>query len=189
MLRSKNYTRTVAGTEPATKEELRRQLRIDHTEDDADLEAMLAEARLQCETLLGDVSLIDAVCIDYFDEFDDEMELHWSPVDSITSVVYTDTNGDSQTLSTATYELGTVQGLGVLRLKYNQTWPSARSHADVIAVTYKAGFGAAASDVPASIKRWIKARAAWLYNNRDGEEYPWQFNGILEPYRVSRIFG
>jgi len=186
MLRSTNHTRTPSSTEPVTVAEVRKQLRIDHTEDDSDLSAMITEARLDCETRLGDVSLLDATCIDYFDQFS-EMDLHWGPVDSITSITYTDTNGDTQTLATSVYELGQWHSIGRVRLKYNQTWPSTRSHADVVTVTYKAGYGATAASVPDSIKRWIKARVAWLYANRDGEEYPWRFDSVLSPHTITRV--
>lgn len=189
MLRSNHFTRTVASTEPVSVEAVRIQGRIDDTEDDGDLADAIAEARLECETLLGDVSLIDAVCVDYFDKFSDEMELHWSPVDSITTVQYVDQNGTTQTLASTYYELGTIHGLGVLRLKYGQTWPTTRDHPDAVIVTYKAGFGTAATDVPSVIRRWIKARAAWLYANRDGEEYPFTFDAILAPYAMRRIVG
>ena len=87
MLRSRHWIRTAASTEPVTLPEARQQLRIDHTEDNEDIANMIVEVRLDCETRLGDVSLIDATCIDYFNVFADEMELHWSPVDSITQYV------------------------------------------------------------------------------------------------------
>jgi len=186
MLRSTNHTRTPSSTEPVTVAEVRKQLRIDHTEDDSDLGNMIAEARLDCETRLGDVSLLDATCIDYFDGFA-TLELHWGPVDSITSVTYVDTDGDTQTLATSVYELGSQRGVGRVRLKYGQTWPSTRSHADVVTVTYKAGYGATAASVPKNIQRWIKARVAWLYSNRDGEEYPWRFDSVLTPHMITRV--
>ena len=189
MLRSKNYTRTPSSTEPVEVADVREQLRIDHTEDDTDLANMIAEARALCEAMLGDRSLIDATCIDYFDEFEDGMELHWSPVDSITSISYVDTNGTTQTLAATVYELGTVNGMGTVRLKYGQVFPSVRSHPDVITVTYKAGYGAAAANVPLPIRRWIKARVAWLYENRDGEVYPWNLDAMLAPYVTARVFG
>jgi len=187
-LRSVHFTRTPSAVEPVTVEEARRQLRIDHTDDDDDLALMISEARLDCETRLGDVSLVTAACIDYFDWFADPMELHWSPVSAITSITYVDANGATQTLAGTYYELGTKLGRGLVRRKYGQNWPTTRDYPDVVAVTYSAGFGAAASSVPKNIKRWILARVAWLYANRDGEEYPWGgFDSILSPHRIVRV--
>lgn len=189
MLRSFNTTRTQPTLEPVTSAEVKRQLRIDHTEDDSDLDDMIAEVRRDAEEIRLDRLLIRQTIIDYFNTFDAEMELRWGRASSITSVVYTDANGDSQTLATSVYELGTRNGMGILRLKYGQSWPSARGHEDVIAVTYVAGYGTAASDVPLGIRRWIKARAAWMYENRDGEDVPWSvtMDSLLAPYATGRV--
>lgn len=189
MLRSNRFSRTESSTEPITVEEARAQCRIDGTEEDADLFSMITEARRDCENRLGDKSLINATCIDHFDRFAGKMELHYSPVASTTHVKYYDTNGTLKTLSSDTYELGVINGIGVIRLQYNQDWPSdVRDHPDSVVVTYTAGYGTAVSNVPAMIRRWIKARVGWLYGNRDGEEYPWVFDTVLDPYRTSRVF-
>ena len=188
MLRSHNYTRTDPDIEPVTVADVKHQLRIDHNEDDDDLADMIAEARAECEgPKLGDRALINGTCIDYLDTFDDEIELHWSPVVSITSVVYLDTDGASQTLASTVYEVANKNGMGVLRLKYGQSWVSVRSHGDVITVTYVAGYGAAASSVPLPARRWIKAKVAWLYENRDGAEFPFGLDGLLAPYATARV--
>lgn len=190
MLRSTHTTRTESSTEPVTVDEIRKQLRIDHGEDDRDIADMISEARAYCETVkLNDVSLIDATCVDYLDGFGDDIELRWSPVDSITSITYVDTAGATQTLATSVYELGTRNGLGVVRLKYSQNWPSTRGHEDVVTITYTAGYGTAASDVPLGIRRWIKARASWLYENRDGVEFPFRLDMLLAPYQRAGIVG
>ena len=192
MNRSTNYTRTQPTTEPVTVGELRTQLLIDTTEHDGDLADMISEARREAETVrCGDVALIDSACVDYFNTLEGDMELHWAPVDSITSVAYLDSNGDSQDLAETVYELGTINGMGVLRLKYDQTWPSTRCHPDCVTVTYKAGYGEEATDVPPGVRRWIKARAAWLYQNRDGEEYPWPdtMNVLLAEAATVRVYG
>ncbi len=108
------------------------------------------------------------------------MELHWAPASSITTVQYVDSDGDTQTLADSVYELGTKNGMGVLRLKYGQTWPTTRSHEDVVIVTYKAGYGGEPADVPQAIKDWIMTRAAWRYESREGEEkWPEHVDSLL----------
>jgi uncharacterized phiE125 gp8 family phage protein len=199
MLRSRHYYRldqindtgsgSSARIEPVRAEEVREQLKLDHRDEDPLLRELVIEARAECETVfLGDRLLISGTCVDYFDAFEDPTELHWSPVSSISSVTYIDTDGDSQTLSADTYELGQRYGMGILRLKYDQSWPSTRSHEDVITVTYVAGYGTAVADVPRPIRRWIQARAAWLYY---GGAMPWerQLDNLLAPYAVDRVFG
>ena len=192
MLRSTRYTAEPTGRtiEPVTDREARLQCRLDHTEDDPDLADMVAEARRECETVkLGDQALLDGTIVEYFDTFGDEMELHWSPVDSITSIKYYDADNALQTLSESVYELGVKHGIGIVRLAYDQTWPTLLGHtADDVIVTYKVGWGPTPSDVPRGIRRWIKARAAWLYENRDGEVYPWRgMDALLSPFATDRV--
>jgi uncharacterized phiE125 gp8 family phage protein len=197
MLRSTRYSREPASRtiEPVTIEEVRRQLRLDHGEDDSDLEDLIVVARRECEAMqLGDRALIEGTVTEYFDEFADEMELHWSPVatDGVSSVKYQDTDNTQQTLATSVYEVGLRNGMAVLRLKYNQTWPTTLGHtADDIVVTYTAGYGDSRSDVPLNIRLWIRARVAWLYENRDGVVYPWLpgMNSLVSPYATGRVIG
>lgn len=189
MLKSTNYSRTPSSTEPVTPVEVRNQLRLPDSSKDIDLADLIPIARLECETKLGDISLLSATCIDRFDHFEDGMELHWGPVSAIDSITYVDTNGDTQTLSTDVYELGTKLGVGFVRLKHNQTFPNTRGHADDITVTYTAGYGATASTVPKAIRLWIKARAAWLFNNADGEQYEFKFDQVLFPFKRLGVHG
>lgn len=133
---------------------------------------------------------------EYFDGWPDEaIELHWGPVasvSSITSVKYYDTDETLQTLSSSVYELGQRHGMAILRLAYDQSWPTLRGHtADDIVVTYTAGYGDSRSDVPAGIRRWIKARAAWMFENRDGGEFPWTpaMDSLLSPFAIDQVVG
>lgn len=191
MLRSKHYTRTEPDTEPVSVDELRKQLRLDTTEHDNELMELIEAARREAEELHLNAGLMTQTCIDYFDGFGAQMELKWPPVASITSITYTDTNGDTQTLSTDTYELGTVNGMGVVRLKYGQTYPSTRSHEDVVTVTYVAGYGSLASDVPLNTRQWIKLYAAWLFENREGalEPLPSHVMNLLGAEATGRVIG
>lgn len=194
MLRSTDWTRTESADEPVTVAEVKTQLRITHTEDDGDLENMIAEARAYCETIkLSNRSLMNTTCVDYFDEFDDEMELRWWPVSSITSIAYEDSDGAAQTLATTVYELSQRHGIGHVKLKYGQSWPTTRGDdgSRVVTVTYVAGSGATAASVPLAIRRWIKARVGWMYANRDGDETVWQpyMDSLLAPYSTGRVIG
>jgi uncharacterized phiE125 gp8 family phage protein len=189
MLKSNHWTRTPSTDEPVSVIDVRNQLRLPDSSKDNDFVDLITIARLECETKLGDISLLNATCVDYFDTFEDGMELHWGPVSAINSITYVDTNGDTQTLSTDVYELGTKLGVGFVRLKHNQTFPSTRGHSDDVTVTYTAGYGEAASSVPNAIKQWIKAYAAWLFNNADGEQYAFKFDSVLSPFKRIGVHG
>lgn len=106
--------------------------------------------------------------IDYLDSFPTFIDLQQQPVASITSVAYYDTAGTLTTLSSTVYELGSVNGRGVVRLTYGQSWPATHDHEDVVIVTYVAGVDDAAVNV--SDKRAIAMIATWLATHRGDTE-------------------
>ena len=187
MLKSANVSRTEPSTEPVLPSEVADFLRIDYGDHDVMLANYTKEARQTLEDGFLWKALITQTCVDKFDEFD-EMELHYQPVSAITSIGYTDTNGDAQTLSSNVYELGDNRGVGYVRLKYGQTWPSTRSHEDVITVTYSAGYGAAANNVPEAIRQGIILYAGHLYDNPQDAPPSWVLQRI-SPYIDARATG
>jgi len=154
--------------------------RIDAADEDAYLQILLdaAEDAAEDETWRR---LLTQTWDQYFDEFEDPLYLRYPPLQSVTSVTYTDSNGDSQTLSTSIYEVGEENGIGVVRRKYNQTWPDTRSHEDVVTVRFVCGYGAA-GDVPERIKHAIRIHAGWHFRNREGQAMPDTFSRLLAPF-------
>jgi uncharacterized phiE125 gp8 family phage protein len=183
MLISTRVTRTEPSTEPVTVDELRAHLRMSVKTHDSDLSDYITTARQVIEEAYLSKALIDQAVVEYFDTFADGMELRWAPVDSVTSVQYLDTDGDSQTLAATVYELGDVLGQGVVRLKYDQVFPSIRAHADVVWITYTAGYGAKA-DVPKAIRRAILLYAGSLHT---GVLPTSTIDSLLSPYRDRRV--
>ena len=88
------------------------------------------------------------------------------PLVSVTSIVYTDTVGDSQTLSTDYYTVDAVSQPGRVSLKYGQVWPSTYDQLGSITVTFVAGYSSAA-DIPARVKQAVRLIAAASYENRE----------------------
>lgn len=187
MLRSKNTSRTEPSTEPVTAAEVKTQTRIDYTEHDGELNALITTARKIAEEGYLWRALLTQTCIDKFDVFADAMELRWSPTIAITTVQYVDTAGTTQTLANTVYELGVINGAGVLRLKYGQSWPSIRSHEDAVTVTYTAGYGTAASNVPAPIRRGIMLLTEWLYDGCVDDKVLQAAKRLLEPLSAKRV--
>ena len=171
-------------------DEVKRQLRIDHTEDDADIRELISAARKECEEIKLGKCLLSQTCVDKFDEFGDAMELRWAPVasDGITSIAYLDADGNSQTLSSTVYEIKTVHGMAVVQLAEGQSWPTTYGHDRDITITYSAGYGSTSDDVPVNIRLWIRARAAWIFY---GGAIPWvdRMDNLLAPYATGRIIG
>jgi uncharacterized phiE125 gp8 family phage protein len=186
VLRCVSSTLTDPTLEPILPEELKEQLRIDYTDHDPELQHLITEARMWAEdNELGRV-LVNRTVTEKFREFEDEMELRWPTVSSITSVTYIDTNGVSQTAGTSYYELGQRYGIGVCRLKYGQTWPSTRDQEDAVTIVYVAGYGATRHSVPLAIRQAIKCYATYRYDGSIDEELLKTARRLLGPHSAKR---
>lgn len=180
---------TAPTSEPVTLAELKDHLNVTGIFDDSYITFIGKAARQWIEATTWR-SLITQTWDQYFDGFRTVMRLRNPPVASITSVKYTDTAGTQQTVDTDVYELGEVDGVGVVRLKYNQTWPAGiRGHADDVVVRYVAGYGKAAS-VPETLKHALKLLVGDLYEHRENTITGTivgrigTIDALLGPYRV-----
>ncbi len=159
---------------PVTLDEAKKFLKMDDITDDDDLITMLlGTAVSQVENVTGRC-LLNQTWKQTFDEFpcdDDYCDLYRSKVTSITSVKYYDTSGVQQTLSSSVYELEAEEPAHI-RLKPLQSWPGTDGRDDGIEITFVAGYGATAADVPAGLKVLVLIMTSWLYENRQAGEFP-----------------
>jgi len=156
-------------TEPLTLDEAKAHLRVDHSDEDDLITSIIAAARVTVENYLQQ-KLITQTVVEYFDEFPaDGIVLTFWPVQSVTSITYTDTDGDTQTWDAAEYKVDIygVFGGGPARITeaYSETLPTTRDETNAVAVTYDAGYGAA-SAVPAPIKAAMRLLIAEMYEYR-----------------------
>lgn len=92
-----------------------------------------------------------------------------APVSSITSVKYYDTSNAEQTLATSVYKTILNREPAEIRLKNAQSWPSVYGEPGVITVRFVAGYGAAVTAVPESLKAAMLLLVSDWFENRDGE--------------------
>jgi uncharacterized phiE125 gp8 family phage protein len=92
----------------------------------------------------------------------DCIEIPRGPILSVTSIVYRDTTGSSQTLSSSWYEFKQVSDSvpPEISLLPGYTWPSLGDYEDAVIVTMQAGYGASASSIPHDLRMWVMAAAA-----------------------------
>ena len=156
---------TVAPTEQAvTLGEVYTQLRITENDEDDYLEGLIdvATTVLQAKAWW---QFLTATYTLKFTQFCTEMRLPRPPLKTVTGITYVDANGDSQTVTSSIYDVITYQTPGLIRLAYQQNWPSdLRGHPDDITVTFTCG--EAASDVPDRTKQAIKLFVAHMYTER-----------------------
>ena len=183
---------TAPDSYPITVADLKIHARIDHSDEDATVLTNAINKATEAAEAFTWRRLITQTWDQYFDGFADNLVLRYAPVQSITSISYTDTAGASQTLASSVYELGDVHGVPVVRRKYNQVWPSTRAHPDVVIVRYVCGYAELGTtgeyDVPETIKQAIRFHAAWEYRNRGDNVEPIgnAFERLLWPYRLLR---
>lgn len=100
------------------------------------------------------------------DAFPCEIELPKPPLQSVTSIQYIDTAGDTQTLAASKYQVDATAEPGRVRPSFGNVWPSVRGDMNSITIIFVAGYGAA-SAVDERAKSAIKLTLAHWYENRE----------------------
>ncbi len=154
--------------EPITKAVAKDQAHVSTAADDDYIDTLIAASREQCEIEQGR-SYITQTWVLRMDSFPAIIELPKPPVQSVTSVAYIDTDGDSQTLVADTDYQKSLNGLlPRIMPAVDKEWPTVReSTFDAVTVTYVAGYGDAGSDVPANVLLAIKMLVAHWYRLRE----------------------
>lgn len=118
------------------------------------------------------------------------IRLPLAPISTITSVKYYDASNAQQTLDAANYSLLEDALSPYVGWKASASLPSLYEREDAIEVLFVAGYGAAATDVPAAIKHAALMLIAHLYENRETSivgttaiELPWSVAALLAPFR------
>lgn len=152
--------------EPVTLVEAKRQLFLSEsdTSQDAELTSRVQAAREQWEHDTDTVTMTTTLSATSDCFSGREIELTGRPIQSITSIVYYDSNDTLQTLSTSKYSFNPTER--EIELAWNETWPATAIRWDAVKVTYVAGYSSIAS-VPAIAKQAILLLVAYYhYSNR-----------------------
>jgi len=184
----------MVGTSPVSLTEGKLHLRVESsvTADDDLITGLLNAATKWAEDFQGRKYITQTV-VEKFDAFPEEFRVKYPPLISVTSIGYTDVDGNSQTVSSSVYDVDTTSERGRIALAYSQSWPSTRAVIDAVTLTYVAGYGAASS-VPDTIKTAIKLLIGHWYENRESTvigftpaEVPMGAKELLWPLRVNVI--
>ena len=102
-----SLTETVApAEEPVTTAEAKLHLRVDHGDEDAYIDTLVATARQHIE-LVTRRAMVDTTFTLKMDAFPTEIRPPRSPLSSVSSITYVDTDGATQTLSASVYSVDT----------------------------------------------------------------------------------
>ena len=204
---------SLPASEPLTRSEIKNYLKIPSatTADDTLIDDMITGARQFVERYTSR-ALITQTITEYFDQFpvassrNDLLEpriikLHIAPVVSITEATglsYIASGGtpaaytDWDNTGNAKYFLDInsgANGLGPARIckRKGVEWPVIEEYPNAVKVVYVAGYGAAGSAVPATIKTAMRRIIGTWYFHRKTAQNEWQdVLDLLSPYRVHK---
>lgn len=144
-------------------------LKMDTSEDDALIAGLVSAATQMAQNYLSQAFVTQTIT-ETFDAWGDlqtpsQLRLNIHPVISVTSILYVDSDGATQTLAANQYAADLYTKRCVIEPAYNVTWPTLREQRNAVTVVYQAGYGAA-SAVPEDIKTALKLIVADMYENR-----------------------
>jgi uncharacterized phiE125 gp8 family phage protein len=109
------------------------------------------------------------------------------PVQSVESIEHQDQDGVMQTLDPAAYMADVVTSPAAVYPARGAYWPSGVHGPGAVVVTFKAGFGDAASDVPGTLTRAMRLLVGHFFENREGQAMPDAIDNLLARYAVGTI--
>lgn len=198
---------TPPASEPVALADVKTYLRIDGNEDDTVLNTLIASARRMAEahTKRAFITQTWRLTMDRFSERDDvvppgfhiaptpflvngsqAIQLSRQPIQSITSIITTNSANSPYTVPTATYTLDVSTGRILLNEGYS--WPTALRANSAADILFVAGWANAAA-VPEPIKQGIMQHVAASYSGKVCAEMPDGSKAAYDEYRLPEAFG
>lgn len=180
--------------EPLTLDEAKLHLRVISTADDALIIGLISSARDYVERLIGYPMMTAGMraTLDEFPRSIPSIRYPWRPSPivllgvnvAVTGITYTDTDGATQTLDPAAYQVDASGGGARITPAFGTQWPATRPQPASVAVAYTAGF----STVPESLKAAMKLLIGDLYENREAQTVGLRAAAVQNPAADNLIF-
>jgi uncharacterized phiE125 gp8 family phage protein len=168
---------------PVTLAEAKAQCRVDHDDEDAFIQRLIAAATGHFDARSGVLGrcLISQTWEMVLDEFPaGALELPLGPVQSVVSVEYDDPSGVAQTVAASTYTVDTTS-LSAPTL----------DNINAVRVRFVSGYGSTPAAVPDAIRHAILMLIGHWYENREAvapgspsAPLPMAVDALVAPYRV-----
>jgi len=187
---------TAPTSEPISLAEARAHLNDPPPQDDALISAIISTARQWIEDVTGRLLMTQTWDV-YLPAFpcDEDIDLPFGPLQSVTYLKYTDSANAETTFSSAYYHVDTISEPGEIVLAYQQVWPTATLKTSN-PIVIRAVFGyASAALVPAPLRQAILLLIEHYYTNRGlvvisdragarDVELPMSVSALIAPYRL-----
>jgi len=199
---------TAPSAQPLTLSETKSFLRVDTSDEDTLINALIQTARQFCEEYTGRalINTTFKLSLDGFVEsqvpikeglytapyltfFKRYIDLPRPPLVSITHIKTFDDEDTASTFASSKYHVDTARNPGRVVLKDGETWNTGLRTANAVEITYVAGYGSSASDVPDPIKQGMRQHITYLFEHRGDVEpnlanFPMLAKQMYQPYRV-----
>lgn len=166
-----SLTRTENGVEPVTIDEAKQQCYIVDGDATAELllDSLIKVARQYAENRIWR-TLVDSEWVWKMDKFPSgtiELDPKTTPLISVDSIEYIDSDGNTQTVASSNYRVDTDSEPG--RIEPIDSWPSADGRVNAVIITVSSGYedSSGNSSVPEQIKIAMRMYIKYLYDNRD----------------------
>lgn len=175
--------KTAPASEPVTLTEAKDHLRVDQSDSDAQITAMIQAARERTERYL-ERSLVTQTLVLNLDAFPSVIELPRGPVQSVDLIEYIDRDDNTQTMNASDYVVDKAGG----RIVPADGWPKTDDTVNAVTVEYTAGYGAPA-DVPEAIKHAILLQVERLFDRNPDTDRSLAIvaSNLLWPYRQVHV--
>lgn len=182
---------TAPATTPITPSEVKDQLRIEHTDDDALIARLIAVAVAYTDVngALGHAMITQKWAQWLGPNPSQSVELALGPVQSVTAVKYYDTTNTLQTDTLSNYEIVGTEFAKSVGPKAGFNWPTTYDRPDAIRIEYEIGYGDATSDVPQTIRHALMLLVGHWYDNREQSgmdelsNIPFGFDALIGMHR------
>ncbi|MBL29556.1 MAG: hypothetical protein CMM50_18655 [Rhodospirillaceae bacterium] len=195
---------TAPAAEPVTVAEAKAHLRVDLDDDDALIGRLITAARQGGEDFTGrsfvtqawrlTLDRVPGTSLSWWDGWREgaavdgcpnAISLPRPPLQSVSAVTLFGEDGATTEWAAANYFVDGDGGR--LVLCDGSAWPTLVRTVAGLSVTYVAGYGDEASDVPAALRQAVLAHVAALYEHRGDDRMPAAAQALYRPYRLVRL--
>lgn len=185
---------TAPAVEPLSVDEAKEHLRVDGASEDTLISSLIMTSRLHIEAALG-LALITQTWRQTLDRWpkNSEVIVPLRPLQAVSEIRVYDGNGGSAVVPAEDYIVDVAGNPGRI-VPAGSLLPTPGKKAAGIEIAFTAGYGDAATDVPAPIRQALLLLVAHWYEHRDpveigtaGVAIPAAVSRLLKPYRLARI--